>query len=110
MILVSPCSANTLAKLAGGLCDNLLTSLLRATNPEEIPVILFPAMNTYMYEHPLTQKHIGIVRNELGYEVSGPVSKTLACGDTGIGAMTEWSDIVKIVVDRFHLETKEVAA
>ncbi|EGF97058.1 uncharacterized protein MELLADRAFT_54361 [Melampsora larici-populina 98AG31] len=110
LILVCPCSANTLAKLAGGLCDNLLTSLLRATNPKEIPVILFPAMNTYMYEHPLTQRHIGIVRNEIGYEVSGPVSKTLACGDTGIGAMTEWSDIVKMVVDRFHLELKVVTA
>ncbi|KAH9811549.1 flavoprotein [Melampsora americana] len=110
VILVCPCSANTLAKLAGGLCDNLLTSLLRATNPVEIPVILFPAMNTHMYEHPLTQKQIEVVRNEIGYEVSGPVSKTLACGDTGIGAMTEWSDIVKLVADRFHLEPKDGAA
>ncbi|KAG0149059.1 hypothetical protein CROQUDRAFT_74734 [Cronartium quercuum f. sp. fusiforme G11] len=107
IILVCPCSANTLAKLANGLCDNLLTSLLRATNPKEVPVTLFPAMNTLMYEHPLTQKQVDIVQRELGYEVSGPISKTLACGDTGVGAMTEWTDIVKMVVDRFQLKLKD---
>jgi phosphopantothenoylcysteine decarboxylase len=81
-------------------------------------------MNTFMYEHPLTNEHLRIVENIIGYQVVGPMGKTLACGDigqhviplgldrsshsynTGIGAMTEWKDIVKIVVDRFQL-TKE---
>ncbi|OAV91455.1 hypothetical protein, variant 1 [Puccinia triticina 1-1 BBBD Race 1] len=101
VILVCPCSANTLAKISNGLCDNLLTSLIRATNPKDTPVIIFPSMNTLMYEHPLTRKQIKIVAEEIGIEVNGPISKTLACGDKGLGAMTEWRDIVDLVVTRF---------
>ena len=58
------------------------TSFLRAT-PSFVPVYLFPAMNTHMYSHPLTAKQLKIVREELGYEVHGPIGKTLACGDVG---------------------------
>lgn len=83
IVLVCPCSANTLAKLASGLCDNLLTSLLRATDPGQTPVVLFPAMNTLMWQHPLTEKHLKVVKEEIGYEVVGPIEKGLACGDTG---------------------------
>ncbi|PLW13912.1 hypothetical protein PCANC_08204 [Puccinia coronata f. sp. avenae] len=100
VILVCPCSANTLAKISNGLCDNLLTSLIRATNPKDTPVIIFPSMNTLMYDHPLTQKQIRVIE-EIGVEVNGPISKTLACGDIGLGAMTEWKDIVELVVTRF---------
>jgi len=57
-------------------------------------------MNTLMYDHPLTQKQIKVVQ-EIGIEVNGPISKTLACGDTGLGAMTEWKDIVGLIVTRF---------
>lgn len=81
-MLVAPCSANTLAKISNGICDNLLTSLLRAT-PSFVPVLLFPAMNTHMYTHPFTAKQLGIVQNELGYVVHGPIGKVLACGDVG---------------------------
>ncbi|KAA1116201.1 hypothetical protein PGT21_004579 [Puccinia graminis f. sp. tritici] len=101
VILVCPCSANTLAKISNGICDNLLTSLIRATNPKDTPVILFPSMNTLMYDHPLTRKQIKTVVEEIGIEVNGPISKTLACGDIGLGAMTEWKDIVDLVVTRF---------
>ena len=59
------------------------TSLIRATNPKDTPIILFPSMNTLMYDHPLTQKQIKVVQ-EIGIEVNGPISKTLACGDTGM--------------------------
>ncbi|KAL7409291.1 flavoprotein [Mrakia frigida] len=89
VVLIAPCSANTLAKIAGGICDNLATSLLRALSPST-PTYLFPAMNTFMWEHPLTSKQIRVVEQEIGYKVVGPVGKALACGDVGMGAMTEW--------------------
>lgn len=58
------------------------TSLLRAL-PPFVPVLIFPAMNTHMYSHPLTAKQLKSVEDELGYQVHGPVAKTLACGDVG---------------------------
>lgn len=82
-------------------------------------------MNTQMYIHPLTESHLNVVSETLGYTVVGPIGKGLACGDTGkkvpsndafiyidlyngvgTGAMTEWLDIVQIVVDRFRLSRK----
>ncbi|KAI0736345.1 flavoprotein [Fomitopsis betulina] len=109
IVLVAPCSANTLAKIAHGTCDNLATSLLRALAPTT-PTYVFPAMNTLMYEHPLTAEHIRVVREVVGYQVVGPIGKKLACGDIGLGAMTEWKDIVQIVVDKFGLSKEEGAA
>ncbi|KAI9568577.1 flavoprotein [Boletus coccyginus] len=105
IVLVAPCSANTLAKIAAGLCDNLVTSLLRALAPTT-PTYIFPAMNTLMYEHPLTAQHLRVVQEVVRYHVVGPIGKGLACGDVGLGAMTEWKDIVKIVVDKMQLELK----
>ncbi|GAA5924693.1 uncharacterized protein JCM15063_005709 [Sporobolomyces koalae] len=116
LVLVAPCSANTLAKLTHGLCDNILvrslssrsicwknsTSLLRAL-PQHVPVKLFPAMNTHMYSHPLTSKQLAFVRDELGYRVEGPIPKRLACGDVGMGAMLEWTEIVDQVVREYQL-------
>lgn len=102
IVLIAPCSANTLAKLAHGLCDNVVTSFLRALSPST-PTLLFPAMNTLMYMHPHTEKQLAIARDELNYEVYGPIEKRLACGDLGTGAMFEWADIVALVVERFEL-------
>ncbi|GAA5998004.1 uncharacterized protein JCM10292_002256 [Rhodotorula paludigena] len=105
VVLVAPCSANTLAKITHGICDNILTSFLRAV-PTFVPVHLFPAMNTHMYSHPLTAKQLAVVRDELGYKVHGPIGKKLACGDIGIGAMTEWTDIVQLVVAEYGLKRR----
>ncbi|KAI0270742.1 flavoprotein [Gloeopeniophorella convolvens] len=102
VVLIAPCSANTLAKIANGICDNLVTSLLRALAPTT-PTYVYPAMNTLMYEHPLTAHHVRSIREVIGYHVVGPVSKGLACGDVGVGAMVEWRDIVASVVDKFQL-------
>ncbi|KAI0792865.1 flavoprotein [Abortiporus biennis] len=102
IVLVAPCSANTLSKIANGSCDNLVTSLLRALSPST-PTYIFPAMNTLMYEHPLTNEHLKTIKEVIKYNVVGPIGKNLACGDVGLGAMTEWRDIVQIVVERFKL-------
>jgi phosphopantothenoylcysteine synthetase/decarboxylase len=60
----------------------LQTSLLRALAPTT-PTYVFPAMNTLMYEHPLTAEHLRIVQDVVGYKVVGPIGKNLACGDVG---------------------------
>ncbi|OXB37143.1 phosphopantothenoylcysteine decarboxylase [Cryptococcus neoformans] len=97
LVVVAPCSADLLAKIACGLCDTLASSLLRALSPS-IPVVICPAMNTHMYQHRLTPKHLAVVQDELGYLVSGPQgSGRLACGDDGPGKMTDWRDIVSLI-------------
>ncbi|KAI3625230.1 hypothetical protein CBS9595_000591 [Malassezia furfur] len=82
VVLLAPCSANTLAKIAHGLCDNVVTSFLRALSPDT-PTWVYPAMNTLMYLHPLTDQHLDVLRDTLHYEVFGPIEKRLACGDLG---------------------------
>lgn len=99
IVLVAPCDANTLAKIANGLCDNVLTCMMRALSPTT-PTLLFPAMNTLMYLHPITQTHTDAAR-ALGYEVHGPISKRLACGDVGTGAMLEWTAIAQLIQERY---------
>lgn len=101
LVLIAPCGANTLAKLSQGLCDNVLTSMMRAVSPAT-PVWVFPAMNTLMYLHPLTAQHIKTIES-FGYKVYGPISKRLACGDMGEGAMYEWTAIVEKVAHTFAL-------
>ncbi|MBD3224285.1 MAG: phosphopantothenoylcysteine decarboxylase [Caldithrix sp.] len=93
VMLLAPLSANTLAKLAHGLCDNLLTSTVRALNKK--PLILVPAMNTAMWENPLTEEHLKAVRRIYDARVISPVSKRLADGDTGIGGLAEDEMIIK---------------
>ncbi|MGL4553351.1 MAG: flavoprotein, partial [Gemmataceae bacterium] len=98
LLLIAPLDANTLAKLAAGLADNCLTCVYRAWEPAR-PVVLAPAMNTLMWEHPLTARHLRAVALD-GVpppHVVGPVTKQLACGDTGNGAMAEVADIVRAV-------------
>ena len=78
---------------------------MRALAPTT-PTFVYPAMNTLMYEHPLTAQHIRTIREVIGYHVVGPISKGLACGDVGVGAMVEWREIVASVVGKFHLVKK----
>ncbi|KAI1315278.1 hypothetical protein EDD11_001010 [Mortierella claussenii] len=82
IFIVCPLDANTLAKLAQGLCDNLITCILRAWD-ECRPVVVCPAMNTNMWNHKFTAIHLATLTNVLNYEVIPPISKLLACGDLG---------------------------
>lgn len=95
LLIIAPLDANTMAKLAHGLCDNLLTCVVRAWDTE-LPLLYCPAMNTAMWNHPLTDQHRQTL-TELGYVEVACVLKTLVCGDTGYGAMAEVEDIVNVV-------------
>ncbi|OLY82450.1 Phosphopantothenoylcysteine decarboxylase [Smittium mucronatum] len=97
-LIIAPLDANTLAKIANGLCDNLLTCIIRAWDPKN-PIFVCPAMNTYMYEHPLTSIHISSLLSY--FHVIEPISKSLACGDVGVGAMASTPDIARFVSSFF---------
>lgn len=93
MIVIAPLSANTLAKISQGLSDNLLTCIVRAWDFNK-PILVAPAMNTYMWTNAFTAKHLQTCRS-IGMQVIGPIEKKLACGDVGMGAMAEPRDIVE---------------
>ncbi|GBG26598.1 Coenzyme A biosynthesis bifunctional protein coaBC, putative [Hondaea fermentalgiana] len=95
VFLIAPLSANSLAKISHGLCDNLLTSVARAWDYSK-PMLVAPAMNTFMWDHPLTSEQLGKLRS-FGAGVVSPVSKTLACGDTGSGALAPVDQILAAV-------------
>ena len=88
-ILVAPATANTIGRLAHGLADDLLSTTILAAR---VPVIVCPAMNVQMYEHPATRKNIATLR-ELGYLVIEPESGLLACGEEGAGRLPEWNQV-----------------
>lgn len=118
LLVVAPLDANTLAKFATGICDNCLTCIWRAWDPAR-PIVIAPAMNTFMWEHPLTLRQLRALAAESGaghvpghlddaatlaqinarsrtLRIVGPQSKTLACGDFGVGAMAEVVDLVAV--------------
>ena len=126
MSLIAPLSAQSLAKIATGLCDDTLTCVLRAWDfgyktsldckgassliNKGKPIVLSPAMNTAMWEHPLTKSQLetieafgnsndGTAATSL-VKVVGPQVKTLACGEVGNGAMASPIDIVKVTKDQ----------
>ena len=95
LFLVAPASANTIAKLAMGLADNIVTSTALAL-PQVTKKILAPAMNTKMLEHPATQRNLKLLQ-DYGYQIIQPRHATLACGDQGSGALATVESIVKAV-------------
>ena len=99
-LVLAPLSANSLAKCAHGLADNLVTCVFRAWDFSS-PVLVAPAMNTFMWESPFTEKQLGVLR-ELGARVVPTVVKELACGDVGDGAMAEYTTIASAVVEALH--------
>jgi phosphopantothenoylcysteine decarboxylase len=124
LLLIAPLDANTLAKLAHGLSDNLLTCLYRAWDRRR-PILLAPAMNTFMWENPLTGRHLRLLLDLHGdgapppppgapldeviaalnrdcpcLRLCPPQNKRLACGDEGVGAMAEVDAIAAAVAEQ----------
>ena len=97
VFIIAPLSANTLAKVANGMCDNLLTCIVRAWDFRK-PLIVAPAMNTYMWESPFTEQHLDACR-KLGIVIIPPVAKKLACGDVGQGGMASPDAIAQVARD-----------
>jgi phosphopantothenoylcysteine decarboxylase len=110
MALLAPLSAHTLAKLATGLCDDTLSCVIRAWDYGHgaragKPIIIAPAMNTAMWEHPLTQKQLTTLQGFWNAErslqneihVVAPQVKVLACGEVGTGALASVEDILQAV-------------
>lgn len=85
VVMIAPASANVIGKLSHGIADDMLTTTLLACR---CPKFLSPAMNTAMYENPIVQDNLKILK-KYGYEVITPASGYLACGDTGSGKMPE---------------------
>ncbi len=95
VFLLAPLTADSLAKLAVGICDNLLLSIARAWDFSK-PMIIAPAMNTKMWEHPSTAGQLQTLRS-WGVGVVEPVEKELACSDVGLGGLASPETIVEVV-------------
>lgn len=92
-VLIAPATANIIGKIAGGICDDLLSCVVLATRA---PVLLAPAMNEKMYKHEIVQENIAKLK-KIGYKFIGPVKGRLACGHTDIGHIADVNDIVSEV-------------
>ncbi|RWS07953.1 phosphopantothenoylcysteine decarboxylase-like protein [Dinothrombium tinctorium] len=101
LMVIAPLDANTMAKIGCGMCDNLLTCVVRAWDFAK-PLLFCPAMNTYMWEHPLTIETCSKLES-LGFEQIPVIAKKLACGDTGYGAMAEVDSIVERIKQKLCL-------
>ena len=97
-LVVAPATANVLAKFAHGLADDFLTTLFLATRA---PVIVAPAMNVNMWEHPATRANLEILEGR-GIRIVPPESGPLACGMTGSGRLAEPEAIVEAVLGQLH--------
>lgn len=128
MLVVAPLSANTLAKIVHGMSDNLLTSVIRAWDTDSSIdmkkkiILVAPAMNSAMWRNPVTEKQIRVLTDDWGvkeevtcpagetrsiigwFKVITPISKTLACGDTGDGAMASAASICEAIERDLHLK------
>jgi phosphopantothenoylcysteine decarboxylase/phosphopantothenate--cysteine ligase len=93
VVLIAPATANVLAKMAHGIADDLLTTVLLATRA---PVVVAPAMNVHMWEHPATQANVETLVGR-GVRLVGPASGSLACGYEGAGRLAEPADVVEAV-------------
>lgn len=94
LVIIAPATANVCAKLAHGLADDMLTTTTLACR---CPKLIAPAMNTNMYENPVTQDNLDILRR-YGWEVIEPASGRLACGAVGKGKMPEPEDLLQHIL------------
>ena len=97
LIVVAPASADFLARIASGMADDLLATMVLA---RDCPLLVAPAMNRQMWENPATQRNIAQLQSD-GVEILGPASGEQACGEVGAGRMLEPEEIVEAVIAFF---------
>ncbi len=97
VVLIAPATANVLAKAAVGIADDMLTTTVLATRA---PIFFAPAMNSNMYENPVTQQNITTLQQR-GWQLIEPASGHLACGTSGIGRMPEPAELVEVLENYF---------
>lgn len=100
VVMIAPTSANTIAKLVHGIADNMLTSTMLACT---VPVYVVPAMNTHMYENPVTQDNLKKL-TDYGYRVIDPATGFLACGYDGKGKMPEPEVLLEYILQEAAYE------
>lgn len=98
LMLIVPATANIIGKVANGIADDMLSTTIMAT---KAPVVFCPAMNTNMYENPIVQRNINLLK-ELSYEFIEPASGRLACGDEGKGKLEDTEIIAEETLRRLH--------
>ena len=94
IVVVAPATANIISKIANGICDDLLSTVLCACWVKRR--LLAPAMNNNMWTNPAVQRNVKTVK-EMGFELIGPEEGPLACGTEGVGRMTELQDILEAI-------------
>jgi phosphopantothenoylcysteine decarboxylase / phosphopantothenate---cysteine ligase len=97
LLLIAPATADIIAKLAVGMCDDLLTTMVLAAT---VPVMVAPAMNPVMWEHPATESNISTLQDKFSYSIIPPESGLVACGEWGTGKMASVDTIVATVAAR----------
>ncbi|MCE3262273.1 MAG: phosphopantothenate synthase [Pseudoduganella sp.] len=99
-ILIAPCSADFIYKLAHGVCDDLLSTMCLA-RPRSVPLLIAPAMNVEMWSNPATQRNVAQVLED-GITVFGPAAGDQACGETGLGRMLEPEQLLAEMIAAFQ--------
>ena len=95
VMLIAPASANTLAKIAHGMADNLLTTLASARS---CPLAVAPAMNVQMWNNPANQRNLALLRQDR-VQILGPADGEQACGEVGSGRMLEAAELAELLAD-----------
>jgi len=97
LLLIAPATADLIARLAHGLAGDLLTTLALAV-PVSVPRVIAPAMNPHMWQQPVVQRNLDILRSD-GWRVLDPASGEMACRDTGPGRLPETADLIAALGD-----------
>jgi phosphopantothenoylcysteine decarboxylase/phosphopantothenate--cysteine ligase len=100
LVVVAPATANIIAKMAAGIADDLASTTLLATDR---PILLAPAMNVVMWQHPATQSNLSTLLDR-GVRTVGPTAGDLACGEIGAGRMSEPAEILSAILAFFSVE------
>ncbi len=101
LLLVAPASADIIAKMANGIADDMLSTVVLAVRG--VPRLIAPAMNTAMYENPIVRENLEKLK-QYGFEIIEPREARLACGDLGKGALADVDAIVATVEKRLREE------